>query len=330
MQSAQSIRGLYGYEPDVSFLSGLSASAQADRLASLGANVIFGGYDGPALAAALRERGIRVMAEFGCFAGTDWLLESRPVLSDGSPMVRDGWYCGVDPSHPQVRAELLARLSELLQRWPLDGLWLDFIRWPCHWEAPEPALVETSFAARTVAAFCRDIGVPPVGQGSSAARVLVGELREHWQSWRCAQVTSFCAEAAALVRALQPDCLVGAFTVPWRRDDWDGSLQRVVGQDLLALAEHIDVFSPMVYHRMCGHEPAWIAAVAEDVRTRTGKPVWPIVQSVDEPPGMTRREYRAALDAALATGDGALVFNLRGLEDRGRREATSEAFAAVR
>ena len=41
----------------------------------------------------------------------------------------------------------------------LDGVWLDFIRWPCHWEVPEPALPRTSFDAATVARFARDAGI---------------------------------------------------------------------------------------------------------------------------------------------------------------------------
>ena len=142
-------------------------------------------------------------------------------------------------------------------------------------------------------------------------------------------MTSFAAEAAAIVRAAQPDCLVGAFTVPWRRDDWGGALRRIVGQDLAALAQHLDVISPMVYHRMCGQQPPWIAGVCEDARVATGRPVWPIIQSVDEPVGMSAAEYRAALETALAAGEGALIYNLRGLEDEARRTATSAAFAAA-
>jgi actin-like ATPase involved in cell morphogenesis len=86
----------------------------------------------------------------------------------------------------------------------------------------------------------------------------------------------------------------------------------------------------MVYHRMCGQQPAWIAAVCEDVRAATDRPVWPIIQSVDEPLGMTPEEYGVALETALAAGEGALIYNLRGLEHEARRAATSVAFAAAR
>jgi len=138
--------GLYGYSPDLAFLRGASVATQADRLAALGAAIVFGGDDDPTLAEALRARGIRVMAEFTCFAGPSWWArhpDSRPVLPDGAPLDAVDGYYGVNPAHAGVREELLTRLRELVRSRPLDGLWLDFIRWPCHWEAPVPPLPDT-------------------------------------------------------------------------------------------------------------------------------------------------------------------------------------------
>ena len=169
-------RGLYGYAPDLAFLADQDADRRADALAALGANVVFGGYDDPALAAALRARGVRVMAEFACFAGRAWWErhpDSRPLLADGAPLGHDSRYWGVNPAHPGVRAALLERLRALVQTWPLDGVWLDFIRWPCRWEAPTPPLPETSFDAATVAAFGRDVGAPSLGAGPAAAQELL-------------------------------------------------------------------------------------------------------------------------------------------------------------
>ena len=73
----------------------------------------------------------------------------------------------------------------------------------------------------------------------------------------------------------------------------------MIGQDYRALGQYVDVFSPMVYHRMCGYPPEWIAGVTDEVHALGGKPVWPIVQSVDDPEPLPADEYGAALDAAL-------------------------------
>ena len=80
---------------------------------------------------------------------------------------------------------------------------------------------------------------------------------------------------------------------------------------------------------MCGQPPAWIATVCADQRAAAGRPIWPIIQAVDEPAGLTAGDYQAALATALAAGEGALVFNLHGLEDETRRTLTAAAFGGA-
>ena len=47
-------------------------------------------------------------------------------------------------------------------------------------------------------------------------------------------------EIAETVRDVDPDILVNLHIVPWRRDDFDGAITRVAGQDSLALSEIAD------------------------------------------------------------------------------------------
>ncbi len=58
---------------------------------------------------------------------------ARPVSNSGKAMSRIKWYNGVCPNHPQVRQENLAKITELLKL-DISGLFLDFIRYLCHWE----------------------------------------------------------------------------------------------------------------------------------------------------------------------------------------------------
>jgi hypothetical protein len=97
----------------------------------------------------------------------------------------------------------------------------------------------------------------------------------------------------------------------------------VIGQDVRALGRCVDVFSPMVYHRMCGRPPSWIAEVVQEERDLSGKPVWPIVQAVDEPSPLSPEEYAAALDAALGSAaDGVIVFTLQAAVDGAKLAVT--------
>jgi uncharacterized lipoprotein YddW (UPF0748 family) len=215
----------------------------------------------------------------------------------------------VNPSVPEVRRAQLQALETLLTDHALDGVWLDFIRWPCHWESPTPYLPRTSFDVGTVARFCRYAGTPLL-----TAKELLGRYESEWTAWRCQQVTDWVMEARSVVDRVRPGALLGLFGVPWRLADHNGAILKVIGQDYSALGAYVDVFSPMVYHRMCGQPTRWIADVVQEIHALTGKPVWPIVQSVDEPTPLPADEYGKALDAALECTDarGVLVFNMKG------------------
>ena len=66
-----------------------------------------------------------------------------------------------------------------------------------------------------------------------------------------------------------------------------------------------------------------------EVRQISGKLVWPIIQSVDEPRLVSPEEYGRALDVALRHPEsgGVLVFTLAGALDAGKLAVTRERFA---
>jgi hypothetical protein len=323
-------RSLFGFSADLVPFIGKSPAEQVATLRELGNTAIFGGYGSRAFVEAAHLAGMPVYAEYGCFAGQHWwerVPESRPITNQGALLDPDGWYCGVNPADPQVRQGLLAELEVLLREHEVDGVWLDFIRWPCHWEVPAPYLPDTSYDAPTLAAFCWDMNVDiPTADPHAAARAIWGAHRAAWTAWRCAQVTTWVAEARAVLRRVRPQAILGLFGVPWRLADREGAILRIVGQDYRALGQYIDVFSPMVYHRMCGQPPEWIGDVVREIRELGGKPVWPIIQSIDEPSPLPAEEYGRALDIALSSlsAEGVLVYTLKGALE-GDRLAVTEA-----
>jgi hypothetical protein len=311
-------QALYGFSPTLPPIMGRSPAEQVAWLRGLGCTAIFGGYQDPAFVAAAHAAGMMVYAEFGCFVGQTWweqCLASRPITATGGPLEPEGWYYGVNPTVPEVRAAQLAALERLLLAYPLDGVWLDFIRWPCHWEVGAPYLPHTAFDPRTLTLFRRATGIAiPTADPTAAGRLLFGAHAPAWTAWRCAQITEWVAAAQAVVRRVRPGALLGLFGVPWRLTDHDGAILNVIGQDYRSLGQYVDVISPMVYHRMCGQPVGWIAAVTAEVQRLSGKPVWPIIQAVNEPASLPAAEYGAALDAALdcPAASGVVVFTLEG------------------
>ena len=328
-------KSLYGFSPKLAPFVGKTPAEQVALLQSWGNTVVFGGHQSPAFVEAVHQAGLKVYAEYGCFVGKNWWTKvpaSRPVTDEGKPLETDDWYHGLNPTTPQVRQERLEALEKLITDHDIDGVWLDFIRWPCHWEFPEPHLPRTSFDPDTLSLFSRDTGIElGATDAVTAARTLLGRYEEEWTRWRCEQITSWVAEAKTLLKRTRPRAILGMFGVPWRLADHKGGILKIVAQDYRALGEHVDVFSPMVYHVMCGRPPAWIGEVTEEVHALSGKPVWPIIQSVDRPnEPLSAEAYGQALDVALGSpaAEGVLVFTLEGALDAAKLEVTKQKFGS--
>jgi hypothetical protein len=115
---------------------------------------------------------------------------------------------------------------------------------------------------------------------------------------------------------------------------YQGSVERqpylkIIGQDYCALSRYVDVFSPMVYHLMCGYPPEWVGEVVEEIYELSGKPVWPIIQSVSAPTSLSAEEYGRTIDVVLHSdvSDGVLVFIMKGvLLDQAKLAVTKAKF----
>jgi len=315
------VKAVYGFLPKHEVFAGKTPEGIARALAEWGVTTVFGGYEDPALVAALHEQGIKVFAEVALFVGKkQWerYPHSRPITSTGEPLDPEGWYYGVNPAIPEIRRHNAERIRRLIEEYNVDGVWLDFCRWPCRWERPKPKLLQTSFDPVTLAAFQSNQGItipPQLRTIPEKARWIEEHHQTTWTAWKCGQITEFVAQVRAIIDQAPRKVLLGLFGVPWQLSDFDGAIRSVIGQDYQALAPSVDCFSPMVYHKLCAREIPWIAEIAAWVRKEMGKPVWPIVQAMDEPETVTPQELRQVLETALTApgSQGVIIFNLKAL-----------------
>jgi hypothetical protein len=302
--------------------SGAELEKQIALLVDTGANAVFVPYSlvEQAPLQELRRRQIRVFVDWRLFAGEDLrqrFPDSLPIDAAGKAFARDGWYVPVCPNHPQVRAAHLAAIGRLLDRRgkEIDGLWLDFIRYPVRWEAEQPRLQQLCFCRHCLNLFLHEqrVAYSPVETRAIAAAILQ-ERRDEWVDWKCACIAQFVQAVRAELAARDLPIQLGMFSLPWRRSDHDGAIRTVAGQDLGQLAATVDTFSPMVYHQLCYRPASWIAEVVEEVRGWTKQPVLPIIQSLDQPAPMPPAELDAALGWAFATPSaGVMIFTLEPL-----------------
>ncbi len=332
MQSKPLTRAIYGFRSGSELFAGKTPGEMAKQLLAWGCNAVFLKDEPGELMRALQEHGIRCYQEIGLFQGCNhWQKhpESRPIQADGTPLEKEEWYCGVCPNQEWLQQEKLEEIEKVVATPGMDGIWLDFIRYPVHWESPEPRLPLSCFCPLCLERFSADaeIGLPT---GESAVRSASFILENHsdaWYQWRADQITDFVRRAAERAKSKNPEFLVGLFAVPSFGGAGAGELRKVVGQDFTALAPHVDVFSPMVYHRMCGRSTEWISASVEQMSRETQKPVWPIIQACSVPDALSGEEFQDAIrKAQLQPSEGVIIFSLGHLVKEKRLESLAEAW----
>jgi hypothetical protein len=265
----------------------------------------------------LRRQNIQVLIDWTMFAGEE--LRQRfpdgvPVDETGTPFDREDWYVPLCPNHPQLRAQHMEALSDLLDQYNQEfaGIWLDFIRYPVRWEAAQPKMRKLCFCKNCLNLFLEEAREAYSQEETRAlASEILQERAEEWVDWKCNRIVGVVQEVKAQIMRRNLDIKLGMFSLPWRRTDFDGAIRKVAAQDLGRLAAHIDLFSPMVYHKLCYQPPAWVQAVAQEVREWTQKPVLPVVQSIHQPSPMEPEELDDALNNALHPAfEGAMIFTL--------------------
>ena len=108
----------------------------------------------------------------------------------------------LDPAHPEVRQYLLRLYEEIVTQYDVDGLHLDYIRYPFQNAASGRSY---GYGAASRQRFRQLTGIDPL--------TLSPNDRELWQQWtdfRIEQVNSFVAETADQIRQLRPDMVLSA------------------------------------------------------------------------------------------------------------------------
>lgn len=105
------------------------------------------------------------------------------------------FYLSLNPCLPEVRQYLANLMREIVTRYPVDGLHLDYIRFPMD-EVPKG--IDYPYDKRTLTLFKQATGKRP--QDDRAA----------WNRWRGEQVTAVVREIRTMQRKARPDMLLTA------------------------------------------------------------------------------------------------------------------------
>jgi uncharacterized lipoprotein YddW (UPF0748 family) len=116
-----------------------------------------------------------------------------------------GWYCSLNPCLPEVRGYLVAVMKEIVSQYPVDGLHLDYIRFPNEPSGAYPSgarVPDYPRDPRTLALFRKATGRTP----DTAPQL--------WNAWRTQNVTQLVRDVRRMMRAVSPRARLSAAVGP--------------------------------------------------------------------------------------------------------------------
>ena len=110
-----------------------------------------------------------------------------------------GWYVSLNPCWPEVRKYLVSVCGEIVTKYPVDGLHLDYIRFPTD---RNPNGRDYPYDSKTLALYKRATGKRPQDSAWS------------WSKWRTDQVTQLVREIRYMMRRKAPTVKLTAACTP--------------------------------------------------------------------------------------------------------------------
>jgi len=329
---------LYGFNSKLGPVKDLSPAETARWVVDHHVNAVFvGGGESDEFLDALRQANVRVYREMGLFVGKNAYQdhpEWRPITATGEEQEPEGWYYGLCPNQEELRKQKLEQFRKLIKNPRLDGVWLDFIRYPIRWEYENPGTLDNCFCDDCIRLY-REAVADEFELPENLGRAELAEwiLKNHLPSWiefKTDRICSWVHEARLLRDKIRPDATIGIFTVPWSPNEFDRAIHRIVGQDYAKLAADVDIFSPMVYHLLCRRDADWPARFTADTKARTNRPVWPIVQAMDRPSELSGEELRQVIISSTnASETGVIIFTAGYLDRENKWDAAFQAFQTL-
>jgi uncharacterized lipoprotein YddW (UPF0748 family) len=142
----------------------------------------------------------------------------------------------LDPGHPEVQDFICAIAREIVSKYPVDGLHLDYIRYPGNqWGYNEVALKR----------FQQELGRKDIPKPEDA----------EWSAWRRQQVNNLVRRISSEIHEIRPQVELSAAAITWgdvpggdftKTRAYNDALQNWVGW---MEAGYLDIAAPMVYKR---------------------------------------------------------------------------------
>jgi uncharacterized lipoprotein YddW (UPF0748 family) len=141
----------------------------------------------------------------------------------------------LDPANPLVQDYLLKLYREIVTRYKVDGIHLDYIRYP----RQEPG-ADFGFGIAGRSQFQALTGVDPVDINLNNS-----SLWWMWTEFRAKQVTQFVGRVSKEMKQIKPDLVISAAVFPWRNIERLTKIQQ--DWEVWVARGDVDLLVPMTY-----------------------------------------------------------------------------------
>jgi uncharacterized lipoprotein YddW (UPF0748 family) len=143
----------------------------------------------------------------------------------------------LDPANPEVRGYLMSLLDEIATRYQVDGIQLDYIRYPFQ----DPKVNQTYGYGRAARQqFQAQTGYDPIKISPSDRN-----LWQRWTDFRIQQIDSFVATVSQRLRRQRPSLILSTAVFPLQRTERLQRLQQ--NWEDWAIRGDVDLMVPMTY-----------------------------------------------------------------------------------
>ena len=162
----------------------------------------------------------------------DWLMTDQ----QGSRFHYSSEKVFLDPANPEVRQYLLSLVTEIASNYQVDGIHLDYIRYP--FQSPTGKMTY-GYGVAAREQFSKQTGFDPIYLDPSHP------LWTEWTKFRIEQVDSFVATVSQELKQLRPELILSTAVFPMPKRERLGKIQQ--NWETWVQKEWIDLLVPMTY-----------------------------------------------------------------------------------
>ena len=145
----------------------------------------------------------------------DWVLKDQNgQVFNRTPGFKKAFF---DPANPQVRSYLLSLIDEIVSKYDVDGIHLDYIRYPFQDNTTKQKFGYTNVSRGL---FERKYGIDPLRISRRS------HMWKRWTAFKVEQVSRFVEETSQLIKRKNPELILSTAVFPMERNQRLETLQQ--------------------------------------------------------------------------------------------------------